>query len=638
MCGITGELSAGEIDPAAFYRAHALISHRGPDDEGFAAREAGGEVVELRGERTHGSWRRLAEVREAGPLRWILGHHRLSVIDLTENGHGPFGSEDGRLWLTYNGEVYNYLELRAELERAGHRFRSRTDTEVVLAAYREWGLDCFHRFNGMWGLAIVDLERERLLLCRDRFGVKPLYWHADDDGLVFGSEIPFLLARRRFGPNHEACAEFLATGRVDHGAATVLGGLRALAPGHLLISGLDGAAPRIERWWRLEPADGTPPSSIEDAAARFSELFESAVSVRMRSDVPVGALLSGGLDSTSIVRNLHHRGLLPADGLHTFSAVYREAEYSEGSLIEHTIAASPGVQAHLVEPPTERLADDVDDLIAQHGEPIRSLAVYAQHAVYGRVREVSPAVVLLNGQGADELFAGYTLERLWLIADQLRRGRLGRAVAEARWLRANAHMGATIALLRGLRRLLAVRRARGGIRRVRLRPPLFSTELELSEPLEGSDPLAARLRACLGHSPLPEYLRYEDRNSMAFSLETRLPFLDYRLAEWAIGLDPDHLLRGDESKRVVRRAVAAYVPEAIAGDRRKRGFTVPQEEWQRARLTRWIERGVEAAAEWPFLDPEAVHSGYRSYRDGGGDPWLWFRLGALAAWRELVVR
>ena len=634
MCGISGRVGRTDLDPAAFYRAHSVLRHRGPDDEGLVAGGAPRTPAQaLSGDNTRGSWKELPDVRTGGPARWILAQHRLKIIDLTEHGHGPMSTEDGRLWLTYNGEVYNYRELREELAGLGHRFESRTDTEVVLRAFAEWGPGCFARFNGMWALAIYDVESGALVLSRDRFGVKPLLYAQRPDELLFASEPKFFRELLPLHVNERAAAEFLVETRIDHRAETVHEELLQLPPGHYGVYDADGNELRLTQFWSL-PRPGARKVSMEEAIDEFNGLFDSAVDLRMRSDVPTGGLLSGGLDSTAVVRNLDHRGKLGDHDFETFSAVYEEEAYSERRYVECVVAESKRVAPHYVYIGAEETRDRIGDVIRSQDSPFRSVSVYCQHVLYERIRADSPVVVLLNGQGSDECFAGYTAHYYALLASHLMHGRLGSLLRDARWVVRNRDIAArTVLQLAAYRLWLAARSGRPARSRV-VKHPWLSRSFPVAEPAYARDPFEDQLRFNLLFSALPEYLRYEDRTSMASSLETRLPFLDYRLVEWAFTLPHDLKLAREETKRVVRRATASYVPAEITARTDKMGFTSPQEAWQRDVLEPWVREGI-ARVELSFVDRDALVARYARRNGGEDDPFFWFRTACLGWWQEL---
>jgi asparagine synthase (glutamine-hydrolysing) len=632
VCGIAGQFAVEQVDPERFYRAHSVLGHRGPDDEGLVAGGAPGTpATQFSGDSTRGRWKKLPDVRGAGLVRWILSQHRLKIIDLSEDGHGPMSTQDGRLWLTYNGEVYNYRELRNELSALGHRFVSQTDTEVVLHSFAEWGLDCFSRFNGMWALAIYDVETGSLVLSRDRFGVKPLFYGHDGDGLMFASEPKFFRELRPLRVNPRAAAEFLVDTRTDHRSETFHEGVLQLPPAHHAVYDARSNELAVTPYWTL-PSQDARDVPMDEAVNAFAELFDSAVDLRMRSDVPVGGLLSGGLDSSAVVRNLDHRGKLGSHGIQTFSAVYDEEAYSERRYIEQVVADSEHVAPTYVCIGAEEAREGLGDVIRAQDAPFRSVSVYCQHRLYETVRAESPVVVLLNGQGADECFGGYTAHYYGLLASHAMHGRLGRLARDARWLVQNRDARPRSVVEIAAYRLWRTVRGRRTRERV-VKHPALSREFPVTEPVYSRDPFDDQLRSNLLFSALPEYLRYEDRNSMASSLETRLPFLDYRLVEWAFTLPADLKLTRGETKRVVRQATAPYVPRLVSGRTDKMGFTSPQETWQAGVLEPWVRDGIERI-ELDFLDRDALMADYAGGRRS--DPFFWFRAACLGWWQELA--
>lgn len=631
MCGITGVFRRDGIPLDRYAAAHATLRHRGPDDEGFVGGSRQGPARRFSGEHTRGRWAADPPLESASePLRWAIGHHRLSIIDLSEAGHQPMTVAEGRHWLSYNGEIYNYVELRSELERDGVVFQTATDTEVVLQAYRQWGEGCFSRFNGMWALALFDCERQRLVLCRDRFGIKPLYYRHDHAGLVFASEAKALAAFGETSINHQLAAEYLAYCHLDHREETLYQEVSQLLPGHYAVFDADANRLTTHRYWSLE-VDATPISGdIRDAAAQFEALFSSALDLRMRADVPVGSLLSGGLDSNAVVGNLSHRERFGDGGFHTFTADFKDPEFSERCYVEQTVERCPSLRPHFIYPDPDQLEHEIAGLLETQDFPFRSLAVYSQNLIYRHVREESDVVVLLNGQGADELFGGYTNHYRARLASDLMHGRIRGAFGLARWL--SKHRGLSLPRL-------MIGAARHAVRA--FVPPAapgvvgnrhFSTAFRAALPRQHRDPFENLLRTNLCVTALPEYLRYEDRNSMAHSLESRLPFLDYRLVEWAFTLPHEFKLHRGENKRVVREAVRPYVPAPIVDRRDKMGFVSPQERWQHDQLKGWLDRAV-ADIEVPFLDKNQLLYKYRTYqREGCGDWAFWWRIACLHHW------
>jgi asparagine synthase (glutamine-hydrolysing) len=591
MCGIAGVYSSNTalVRWASLTRMTDTVKHRGPDGEGHLLLDLQNGSVECQ----HAAPAGRADLTT--PFVY-LGHRRLSILDLSAAGAQPMSTEDASLFLSYNGEIYNYLELRSELAGRGHRFRTGTDTEVILHAYREWGDDCFSRFNGMWALSLLDLQTRRLTLCVDRFGVKPLHYTSDAGVFAFGSEIkqllPFLVSRRA---NERAVAEFVATGTTHRTSETCFAGVRRALPGELMTLDLHEGKRSSRRWYSLPYTVryGTSDDrTFSSAADRFGELFESAVALRMRSDVRVGSCLSGGLDSSSIVgvasRLARSTGAGP---LHTFTACWNDPAIDEWSFARKVVDAYACVPSQTF-PTWERFQSDLDALLWHQEEPFGSASIFAQWTVMSLARE-SGVPVLLDGQGADELLGGYHSDIPLHLRDALLTNPID-----------------------GLHRARRMRNAgyRVGLSALARAVPFASTLLyrhriwrEGGPPssLDGvSTSLGGVLHDEYTRGPLQTLLRYEDRNSMAFSIESRCPFMDYRLAEFVFSLPRSVLSHGGVLKPLIRSSMQDVLPTEVATRIGKLGFSAPPFSvdgpqpvstggplsWRRAIVKRWRRR------------------------------------------------
>jgi asparagine synthase (glutamine-hydrolysing) len=566
----------------------ALLAHRGPDDEGATALDAG------------------------DGLTLALAHRRLSIIDLSSAGHQPMSLDGGRLVLVYNGETYNYVELRAELEAKGRRFVTRTDTEVLLHAYDVWGDSFIERLNGMWSFALWDARRRRLLCAVDQSGIKPFFWTEAGGIFAFASEPKALLAlpsapRRVNGPR----AVLFLLSLVDQvDAETLFHGVHRLLPGHALA--IEGRSrPAIWRWWH--PKRIEPPRTMSDADAQFRELLRDSIRIRFRADVPVGINLSGGLDSTGLVctaADMAARGELSLPhGLRTFTATTRDPEINEGP-VASSVAKLCGATSFTVEPTGDALSgDDLAKLVMHQDEPFGNLSTYMQFCVARRVRE-SGTVVVLSGQGPDELFSGYSWHYPYVWRDLFARGRLlaaGREVFSA--LRHGTVSGPSLLGYAAYAWAPSVRRRRyvgriGGF-------------LSSDAPMDGGLELLERtFKRADGRreferevetTGLPALLRYEDRNSMTFSIESRLPYLDPRIIDLAYSLPSWMKIRSGWSKAVLRGALEGVVPREVLWSRRKLGFAAPQGEFMSALVPAvrdvFSGPGVRSRA---LVDPRAV--------------------------------
>jgi asparagine synthase (glutamine-hydrolysing) len=570
MCGIAGIIALDGFEPSDLVSMTHQVSYRGPDGFGFAYFDAAGQEAEV----FHGDNR---PPRFAGPVVG-LGNRRLAIVDLSEAANMPMTSSDGSCSITYNGEIYNYKEIRAELEAKGRRFQTQTDTEVILEAYLEWGEACLERFNGMWSFGLWD-RRERTLFCaRDRFGVKPFYYAKDDRTFIFGSEIKQVLSgsKMRRVANCRTVFHFLDRGLIDHSSETFFEDVHQLRGGHCLTMQLDNfQSPRVKQFWNLNIQPLPERTSDAELIHEFRTRFNDAVALRHRSDVPVGACLSGGLDSSSVV--CQSRRLNGDRQLHTFSACFREAELDEREFIAQVAPTNDG-SAHWMFPCKEDFWRTIDRIFYHLDEPASSTNTFAQWSVMESARE-NKTPVLLGGQGADEALCGYQKYRyfhLWRLL-QTKDVRVFREAAL--WLRNGTRSYWTLAdaanyIPKRFRQpFSALKRLCSADFRSTCREPAFE--------FGAGESLADRQRIDLSYTSLPALLHHEDRNSMAHSIETRLPFLDYRLVEFAVNCPDSLKLRDGWSKWILRQALKGTLPEGIRLRKTKLGFDTPQESWTR---------------------------------------------------------
>ncbi|GIW53764.1 MAG: asparagine synthetase B [Nitrospiraceae bacterium] len=593
MCAIAGMFQATDepVEPRLLGRMIEQQAHRGPDGEGYVLLSASGreQPYLVRGS---------SVVRSSlGDHRYHigLGHRRLAVVDLSEGGHQPMATDDCRCWITYNGEIYNYLELRAELKTLGHRFRSESDTEVLLAAYREWGTSCLERLNGMFAFALWDGQRKWLFCARDRFGEKPFYYVWDGARFAFASEIKGLLPLiGRPKPNQRAVYAYLDGAHLDYAESTFFEGVRQLPPAHYLIFG-DGRL-TAHRYWRLPESDGTPRRTRTDDVERFHHLFQDAVRLRLRCDVPVGSCLSGGLDSSSIVcvanaLLLNDAGVpshLIGARQKTFSSCFEDPAYDERRFIRFVVERT-GVEPHYAFPDPKELIETVRRVVRQQDEPFGSTSIFAQWTVM-RLAAQHGIRVLLDGQGADEILAGYHgFFGAWF-ADLFLQGRWGRLCQE--WQAYRRRHGAlppqAIAnFARALLPEMVVRKVRPLMTgSAAWLAPEFRRrwkEKEETDQPEGSY-LQAMQRRLLERNGLRALLHYEDRNAMAFGIEPRLPFLDHRLVESVFALPSDFKLHAGWTKVLLRNAMDGILPDPVRWRADKLGFATPEDEWFRTSL------------------------------------------------------
>jgi asparagine synthase (glutamine-hydrolysing) len=602
MCGITGiiNLNQNAVSEDQIRTMMSLMKHRGPDDEGTFMEDNTG-----------------------------LGFVRLSILDLSPAGHQPMFSQDGRYVIIFNGEVFNYLELKKDLEQLGHTFKTNTDTEVVLAAYIEWGENCLNRFNGMWGLAIYDREEKSIFITRDRYGIKPLYYLQTEDFFAFASEIPPLLSllAEKPTPDNQSIFDYLVFNRTDQSERTFFSEVKKLQHGHKLTVNHFIGAPI--KWYNLRErvAQTKGFTNPED----FKAVFNSAIGLRLRSDVPVGVCLSGGLDSSSIVSVLLND--FDKDDLNTFSAVYGNGK--KGDEMKFIQEFGPMLKnMYFTTPDTETLANDIECFVKAHGEPIPSTGPYAQFKVMELAKD--HVTVTIDGQGADEALAGYHYFYGFYFKDLLRKGKLGRLASEI------THYYRIHKSFFGIKSMLFFLLPKSLRTRVRAMEKAYldndfyniyaSQANEVAGNLYGSPTLQ---EALINHFEykLEHLLKWEDRNSMWHSMEARVPYLDYRLVEKMLSMASSQIIKKGVTKHILRESMQGILPEVIRQRQDKMGFDTPQDEWFRMPVFKdYITELInsESFASRGVIDVKKVKQIYQKHLDKQGnyakEIWKWIHL------------
>lgn len=610
MCGIAGYFGL-EPDLDLLQRMGAAQRHRGPDDEGTYV---------------------------DGPVG--LAHQRLSIID-REGGRQPMATDDGRFVLAYNGEVYNYRALRAELEAASRTFVTHSDTEVVLQAYAAWGPEAFDRFNGMFAIAVWDRDEQTLTLARDQFGIKPVHLSRIPDpqggsgaeAWLFSSEIKAILAsgRHEAAPNERAVYRYLRHRVHDDGVETFFEGIERLLPGEMATISSRGLLRRQYSTLQQDLATATPPptGAGPETVAAFRDGLAESIALRLRSDVPVGTSLSGGLDSSAIAVGIDrmltaHDASAEAVGhrQQTFSAVFTGYRNDEERWVDDAVAAcSDAVESHRIRPTSEEMLADLTDFVRTQEEPTVSTGPYAQYRV---MQEASKHVtVMLDGQGADEMLAGYVPQTVSHLRSLMARDRRA-----------------------GIREALASRDVLSTVVRARLRTRLqggssFGELLNRDFKAAHADDTytvggGANLRQRLVHdlfvASLPALLRYEDRNSMRFSVEGRVPFLDPNLVRAVFAMPDDAVIKDGWNKAVLRDAEEGILPASIVRRRNKIGFTSPQNDWFREQREFLYQVFLsESFASRPYFNRTEVLSAFELWLSDKGS------LDSMAFWRILNV-
>lgn len=613
MCGISGYYSFQTkkmLDGDIFYRAHQNMAHRGPDDEGFLTINAS-RIVALRGARTIEGLGSLLDIRKVAAASFFMGHVRLSIIDASQHGHQPMVDESGNVAIAYNGEVYNYRELREELKRDHYEFRTESDTEVVLKSYLRWGIEAFQRFNGMWAIAIYDARDEKFILCRDRFGVKPLYYCHKDGQLIYASEMKVILPlMESYSVNGTEMVKYIDRLKICDGEETFINDILEVEPGSYIIFDLHGRKKK-GRYWFISPEDGT--ISGREADEKFAFLFEDSVRLRMRSDMEVGSLLSGGLDSSTIVGTLGAAGFLD-ERYRTFSSVYTDERYSEKMYIDST-NRKWNIRTDFVYMDADTVCEAMDDAIYHAEMPLRAVPMVLQYILYRYISENSNVKVVLNGQGADELFGGYESDYCTRFLYLLKHFRFKDFIAEKSKFKSDRKKSDWV-IFNGMRTQYAI--------------PHSNKDIYNSISFDQ-----------IIHSPLREYLAYDDRAAMAFGIENRVPFLDYRLVEFAFTLNPEQKINKAGNKVIVRRYGRGIVDEGILGRKDKMGFVSPQENWQQNEWGGILQEAFERIKNSNIngLDGQGAYQMYKDYRAGQRGNWdkVW-RYFCAFKWFEVMER
>jgi asparagine synthase (glutamine-hydrolysing) len=598
MCGICGIINrSGEpVNGESIRRMMRRLSHRGPDDEGMYLDSNVG-----------------------------LGHVRLSIIDLSKAGAQPMFDSSGRYCILHNGEVYNYLELREELV-SKYEFMSQTDTEVILYSYLEWGIDCLERFNGMFAFAIYDSKDDVLLIARDRFGIKPMYYYLDDEYFIFASEIGAILAVLP-GQNitdNNAIFDYLVFNRTDQHCDTFYLNIKRLEHGHYVICRDD--RPSFREWYCLKTRIGNTFGTYDD----FKETLIDSVRLRLRSDVAVGVCLSGGLDSSSITSILTR--ILHKSDLQTFSAVYGDGVEGDESMYLNLLQKNI-YDMHKTVPTVDTLLSDIESFIVCHGEPVPSTGPYAQYKVMelakGKVK------VLLDGQGGDEILAGYHYFFGTYLKELLSHLRLRIFVKElvAYYSKHKSLYALQSLVFYSLPNALKTRARLAG--RDYLDREFYlqhSTTTQLPSTLFNARTLQESL---INHFlyKLEHLLKWEDRNSMFFSLESRVPFLDHRLVEKTLSLSPERVINDGMTKYILRQAMEGIIPESIRLRRDKVGFLTPEQQWFRSPKLQAYVRDIlnsDTFRRRPYFDHGKCVRIYDAHMRGrvnaSRDIWKWINL------------
>ena len=609
MCGIAGYYGF-EKNKTLLEKMNSYQEHRGPDGEGYYMDDLVG-----------------------------FAHRRLSIID-REHGAQPMISADGKIVVVYNGEIYNYLELRRQLEGLGEVFLTDSDTEVILHAYYVWGDDCFDKFNGMFTIGLRDLQKDRFLLVRDHFGIKPVYFSnigsSHKPKLIFASEIKPLLASGFIDkkPNDKTIYRYLKFRIHDDSNETFFDGINKLAPGQLLVIDKNGLV--IRPFTRLKDEllelSGKQLPYNKASVAQYKQKLIESIRLRLQSEVPVGTSLSGGLDSSAVAtiinQLMQEKGdsFIKSVGLrqNTFSAIFPNSANDEERYVDAALDKfKDKVIAHKIKPTADEFAVDLEDFIRTQEEPIISTGPYAQYQVMRVAAE--HVTVLLDGQGADEMMAGY-IPYYFVYLRQLKAShKYGRLIFEL--------IRSSDVLLK-LGRFWIIDKIKI-VKKIPVSSLLnksFSSKFSTESFKVNNDNLKKRLIEDMFYNSLPSLLRYEDKNTMRFSLEGRVPFLDKEVVKFLFSLSDESIIKNGWNKRILRDAMDGLLPDVINRRRNKIGFTTPESEWFIRLKNRFYNIFMSSEfANRPYFNQDEVIKAFEGYIQGKND------TSSLLFWRLLNI-
>jgi asparagine synthase (glutamine-hydrolysing) len=602
MCGITGIIlkKKGSISLSdKIVQMNNALSHRGPDGEGFMLSDENNSTPHFNTLTTNFKQKDLPYAPQSAlPQNTnafiAFGHRRLAIIDLNETGHQPMCTSNAKTWIVYNGEIYNYVELREQLEKSGHRFISQSDTEVILAAYAEWGAHCVERFNGMWSFCIYDSEKKMCFASRDRLGVKPFYYVNTNDFFAFASEQKAFIRSGLLRPEADSQAMFnyFVNGLLENETTNFFKGITELWPGHNLYYDQQKHEIKTEAYYQLSSGLQNDSLSEPQLIEKIKHAFEHAVRIRLRSDVEVGTCLSGGIDSSAIAVNISE---ITGQPLYCFTSVFKDQPFNEEYFAD-LVAKKINAKYFKTEPTLQGLEKDVDALIYSQDVPIWSTSTYAQYKVMELAKEHNIKVVL-DGQGADELFGGYHHHFAAKWNNLLIHGRyldLFKDIA----LTGKTIPGPFIFYLK--ERIKQNYLVNQGFLRT-IFSPGFIQRGEIKNPLRYFETVNDQLLHDIYHTRLKAFLKCEDRCGMWHGVESRTPFSDdVELMNLLFSFNGNKKLKDGVSKHLLREAVKDKLPVEIYKRYDKKGFQTPMEQWVKTLKPKMMEE--IRSANFDFVD------------------------------------
>jgi len=637
MCGICGIINLnGSIETEQLLSMTRVLRHRGPDDEGFVLAMTEQNII-----KTFHHDETIESIKNKSPklennfnANLGFGFRRLSILDLSENGHQPMQFEEAGLWIVFNGEIYNYLELREELKLYGYKFNSNTDTEVILKAYQKWGEDCVHKFNGMWAFAIWS-SKDKILFCsRDRFGIKPFYYHYDQQKqFLFASEIKAILQIISSAPDKQTLFDSFAKGYSDHNERTFFEDIKQLRGGHNLV--LRNGNLSIYRYYEIKNKPCR--DSFEQAKEKLRELPFAAVKIRLRSDVPLGYALSGGIDSSSIVGIASK---INSGSNNTFSMIYPGNSIDESFFINKVIEKT-GVNHHFVSPTPEDFLSDLDNFIWHQEEPFFGTSYFGEFKLRELIRK-NNVIVSLEGQGADEIITGYTGLLYPYFFDLISNLRVHKFTNEYKNFK-NYLSNPT-----GIIKAYLLRKRKTDESNLLKKYPYLNKDFydkannNLSEfnSFNSGSHLNDTLYEMLLYTSIPQQLVRADKSSMAFSVECRFPFLDYRVVEYAINLSYDYKTKNGLTKYILREALKDLLPAEVYNRKDKIGFAIPNNSFDSVKIKEYFYELLNHVKDENihFLNKQIFMDEYFSKSNVNTLDWKFWKVASVLLWHNRFIK
>jgi asparagine synthase (glutamine-hydrolysing) len=614
MCGIFGFIGNGSCN---IINATNIIKHRGPDSCGYLGYDIYNRKIESD----------LINVDSIKGKRVLFGFRRLSIIDLTTESNQPYSDLLNGLHIIFNGEIFNYLELKKELVGFGYQFKTNSDTEVLLKAYLHWGIDCLNKLNGMWAFSILDEKNGKLICARDRFGIKPFYYNYSSGSLIFGSEIKQLLTQLTDKSiNVKVVKDFIDKSIIDHSEMTFFENIKKILPGHYFEIDLNDEIhpPLLIKYYQLKIQNKYNGISYSEACSVFLNLLTDSIRLRHISDVAVGSCLSGGLDSSSIVSI---SAKIQNNKIPTFTSTSTLKEYDESEYVKILEDKYPNLNSHFCTLNEENFINDFDSILWHQDEPFGSMSLVSQWEVM-KLANLKKIKVLLDGQGGDELLGGYRKYYAFLLRDKLSNGNYFSFFKNLIHLFKSRDFG--FFNKQGIFRYLGI----NSIKRSVFTKEFNDLPTNSNIGLFGASTFRNRVLLDIEKYSFPSLLRYEDRNSMAFSIEARVPFMDYRLIEFLFSLPIDYLIKDGFTKAVLRDGLKDVLPVEIRLRKSKLGFASPQKTWMTSTLHSYFLNYFENMDNKYFNKKELVLE-FKKFKDNKFDSDKFFRIYCLDKWMKL---